>query len=194
MHAIIGQNITSHITMVEMDRGAVRVCIRLLGAPGGRALSRNPLSFQRRREAGNKRVDQLHITVRAGQTTGRLCEGEGRGPGSRGRNGESRVPPYRRLSAVLPQKEHAVVSRATRALKALGIEPTTYSRTGSRCELARQARHTHRHHRFGTGRDPYDQGICEPRGIREGLPPRHPHGHAGRLAATCGPGAAGEEP
>ena len=74
MHATIGQNITSHITTVGIPqlREAVPVCIRLLGAPGGRALPTNALSFQRRREAGNKRVDQLYIAVRAGQTAGEL--------------------------------------------------------------------------------------------------------------------------
>ena len=39
---------------------------------GGRALPINAFSFQRRCESGNKRVDQLHVAVRSGQTTGEL--------------------------------------------------------------------------------------------------------------------------
>ena len=41
-----------------------------------------------------------------------------------------------------------------------------------RCQLARQARRSDGHHRRRPGGDPHDQGIREPAGIRDGVPPR----------------------
>ena len=58
----------------------------------------------------------------------------------------------------------------------------------SRRQLARQARHPDDHHRRRPGRNPHDQGICEPRRVREGMPSRHPDGDAGGLAVHASAG------
>jgi hypothetical protein len=52
---------------VGTDRRAVRICIHLVGAPGGRALPKNAISFERCSEPRNKCIDQLDVVVRAGQ-------------------------------------------------------------------------------------------------------------------------------
>ena len=113
-----------------------------------------------------------------------FAKAQGRGEGPRGRHRRGDVQPQAGLPAVQAGRGHArSCSAPPRRSKLLGIEPTyLFSNGGLDANWLDKHGVPTDHHRRRPGRDPHHQGICEPRRVREGLPPRRAHGDARGLA------------
>ena len=88
-----------------------------------------------------------------------------------GATAEVKFEQHARLSAVQAGREEPGRPARRQGGESLGLEPTyLVLERRPRCQLARQARHSDRHHRRRPIRDPHGERVRRPSGVRPGLP------------------------